>query len=804
MGQAFIQATRQVWRRRSLSAAVITIMAVSIGSCVAIFSMVKSVLLDDWGYADSDRIAIVWHARQNVPGVVGMSPSDFQSHRSTLTSAESVALVTTRGVNLGTGSTPSRVTCARMTDSMFPLLGVQPSRGRWITAEDDRAGAKVVVLSATLANQLSGEGNALDRDLSLDGIPHRVIGVMPASFAFPPEGIQGLTSAECWLPASFTPMELAIPAFNYVLFARLKPGVPMAQVSAEAHAGAQRIWSTYPAAVQSQVQLTALAVPLAEQALARSRTPLMLFAGAVIGLLLIGCANVSNLMLTAFEARRTELSVRTSLGAPRWTIVGQLLMESVLLSAAGGLGGVAIAAGLLSAMIAANATAFPRLADAHIDPPALMFALACGVISGLAGALLPALKTTRASVELQGAGPRVAARAFGGTLWRRGLIAFELALAVVVLILAGVLFRSVASLNQVETGFEANNLLTFSVSLPEAKYKTREQIAAFAEELLRKLRALPSVTDASLSSAPPIGEATATVVFASSQAATGPEYKPALVHAVSAGYAGTLGLRLQSGRFIEASDASQAMPVAVVNESLAGALSPGGRASGSSFSRIGSAQPITIVGVVADTRQAGPQRPAAPALYVPFAQNDQPTRSLSFAMRTPLPISRLAPGVRRLLAGLDAEVPPFAMKTGAELVNGTIAIQRFNMLVIGVFAAFALILAISGLYAVLAQSVQQARRDFGIRQALGATGGRIARSVVGRALVPAISGVLAGGIAASAAAELIASQLFGVKPNDPITFAASGLLVLTISMLVVTAPALKAARVNLSTLLRHE
>ncbi|HWI18081.1 MAG TPA: ABC transporter permease, partial [Vicinamibacterales bacterium] len=462
MRQAFIQAARQVWRRRSLSLAVIAIMAVSIGSCVAIFSMVKAVLLDDWGYADPDRIAIVWHARQNVPGVVGMSPADYQSHRATLTSAETIAAVSTRGMNLGAAPTPSRVTCARMTPDMFPLLGVRPMQGRWMTADDDRAGAKVVVVSIALARQLTGSLNAIDRDINLDGTAHRVIGVMPESFVFPPEGIQGLASADCWLPASFTPAELAMPAFNYVLFARLKSSVSMAQVNAEAHAGAQRIWSTYPAAVQSQINLTAHAVALSEQVLARSRTPLMLFAGAVLGLLLIGCANVSNLMLTAFESRHTELSVRASLGAPRWTIVAQLLTESVLLSVAGGVGGVVIAAGLLSVMIAANASAFPRLAGAEIDLAALAFAVGCGAITGVIAALLPAVRTSKAGTRLQGSGPRVAARAFGGTPWRRGLIAFELALAVVVLILAGVLFRSVASLNRVEPGFVTKNLHTFS------------------------------------------------------------------------------------------------------------------------------------------------------------------------------------------------------------------------------------------------------------------------------------------------------------------------------------------------------
>lgn len=803
MKQAFIQAARQVWRRRSLSASVIAIMAVSIGSCVAIFSMVKAVLLDDFGYDDPERIAIVWHARQNTPGVVGMSPSDYRLHKATLTSAEAVAAVTTRGVNAGSGATPSRITCARMTDGMFPLLGVQPARGRWMTDEEDREGANVVVISAALSQQLAGPGDVLDRGINLDGVTHRVIGVMPPTFAFPPEGIQGLASADCWLPASFTPMELAMPSFNYVLFARLKPSATLGQANEEAHAGAQRIWSTYPAAVQSQVKLTGRVVPLAEQVRARSRTPLMLFSGAVVSLLLIGCANVANLMLTAFESRSTELSVRSLLGAPRWTIVSQLLLESMLLAGAGSIGGAVLAAGLLSAMVAANATAFPRLAAAEIDAAAIAFALLCGLVSGAAGALWPALRASRSHVQLQGTGPRVAARAFGATWWRRGLIAFELGLSVVVLILAGVLARSVVSLHQVETGFRTDGLLTFSVALPETAYQSREQIDAFGGELVQRLRLLPSVSAASLSTAPPIGEAAASVVFASISAA-GPEYKPALVHAVSAGYLRTVGLTLREGRFVEATDDPKGAPVAVVNEAMAKTLFPEDRAVGRAFSRVGSARPITIVGIVGDTRQAGLLRPSVPAFYIPFAQNDQPVRLLSVALRTRASGLALAPDIRRTLAGIDAEVPPFAISSAEDLVKGTIAVQRFNVLVIGVFAAFALILAISGLYAVLSQAVQQARRDFGIRQALGATGARITRLVIGRALAPAIAGILAGGGAASAASKLIASQLFGVTPNDPPTFVVSGLLVLTISMVVVSGPALRAPRINPSTLLRHD
>jgi predicted permease len=375
---------------------------------------------------------------------------------------------------------------------------------------------------------------------------------------------------------------------------------------------------------------------------------------------------------------------------------------------------------------------------------------------------------------------------------------------VVVLILAGVLTRSVLSLNRIDPGFVTKDLFTFSIALPEANYKTRDQIATFVAEWLPRLQSIPLVTAASVSSAPPIGEATPGVVFSSSKAATGPEYKPTIVHAVSADYAHTVGLKLRSGRFIDATDSPQSTAVAIVNESLASQLFPDGRAIGNSISRVGSAKPLTIVGIVANTRQAGLLRSAVPALYLSLAQTDQPIRALSFAVKTTASFNHIVPDIRRSLAERDAEVPPIAMKTGEELVDGTIAGQRFNMLVIGAFAVFALILAISGLYLVLAQAVQQSRREFGIRQALGATGGRIVRSVLWRAMVPVLVGAIAGALGALVASQLVASQLFGVTPNDPSTFAASILFVMAMAMLVVAVPAWRAADANPSILLRHE
>ena len=799
MWQAAAQAVRQVRRQRKLSIAVVAIMALCIGSSVAIFCMIKAVLLTDWGYQDPDRIALLWHARPNAAGVVGVSPGDFVSYRSSLQLSDAVAAVTTRGFNLG-GEAAARITCARMTDGMFPLLGVATARGRWFTAEDDRAAARVAVISHRLwTTRLGGQDDPIDRELLLDAIPYRIVGVMPASFEFPPEGIQGLAAAECWVPASFTPAELTIPAFNYVLLTRLKAGVSLEQATADAHAGAQRIWSTYPAAVQSQVQLTARVVPLAEQARARSRTPLALFAAAVFGLLMIGCANVSNLMLTSAESRRGELAVRASLGASRRALRSQLLAESIVVSVLGGLAGVLLAAALLAAMIATNASAFPGLRDAGIDPSAVWFAVICGIAAGTAGALPAAL---RLSTDGQATGLRASARSFGGGL-RGVLIAAELALAVIVLVLAGVLARSVTSLNDIKPGFIANDLTTFSVALPEAAYKDRQSLLNFSEEILRRLRSIPSVSAAAAASAPPIGEATPGVVFVPGTAGA-PEYKPSVVHAVTPGYEDAIGLAVRDGRFVAATDVANAMTVAVLNETLARTLFPDGRPLGRTFLRIGSSQPNTVIGVVEDVKQAGPQRQALPALYLPFAQADQPIRVLNFSIRSPMSTVALSRQVRAAVAGVDANVPPFAIRTGTELLSTAIASQRFNMLVVGVFAIFAVTLALGGLYAVLAHAVQQTRRDFGIRQALGATGVRIVATVAGRAATPIIAGVAAGAIAAAAASGLIASLLFGVRPGDPATLAAAAGFVLAASTIAVWISAKRATRVDLVTLLRQE
>jgi putative ABC transport system permease protein len=802
MGQSIQQAFQQLRRNPTHSAAVIAIMSLCIGSCVAIFGMVKAVLLTDWMYADVERLAVIWHARPNVPGNLGMSPSDVASYRSGLTTFDGVAAVTTRGFNLGGGAAPSRVTCARMTAEMFPLLGVAPRQGRWFTVAEDRDASPVIVVSHRLwQSQLGADPAAVDGEIVLDGIARRVLAVMPEAFAFPPEGIQGLDAADCWIPASYTPAELAIPSFSHVVVGRLKADATWAQAGADAHAGAQRIWATYPAAVQSQIQLTARVVPLVEQAIGRAWMPLALFGGSVISLLLIGCANASNLMLASFDRRKQDIAVRMSLGASRASVITQLLVESLMLATAGGLLGAAIARGLLTAMVVTNAAAFPRLADARIDVAALGFAVLCGLIAGILGGLPPALAAADPNA-VHHERTRVVARGFAGTVWRRGLIAFELALAVVVLVLAGVLARSVIALNEVDTGLDDRGVISFSVALPEVSYRRPDQIAAFRDRVLEQLDRVPGVGERAVSSALPVGAAQPAVVLPEGSVSP-TDYRPAAIYSVTEDFATTLAMRVTAGRFFDKTDAPTAR-VAVLNATLARSLWPAGDVVGRSISLVGEAAPLTIVGVVGDVRQGGPQRPAAPAIYRLLSQTDQRVSNLHFVVHSDLPLARLGDGLRRAVAGVDPEIPVFALRTLTDSIAATMAVQRFNMLVVGVFAAFAIVLALSGLYAVLAHAVERARRDFGIRQALGATRARIIRGVLSQAWWPAVIGIGGGVIAAMAASELIASLLFGVRPNDPATIGAVVVGILTASLIAVLAPALRAARVDPAALLRHD
>lgn len=796
-------AFRLVRLRPGFCLAVAGITALSVGACTAIFSIVVAVLLPRWPYADPERLALIWHAQGEAAAVVGLSPGDFAAYRDTTRSFDLVAAISTRGYNLGGAEEPARVTCGRATPELWPMLGVAPSKGRWFTPDDDRDANKVVVVSDRLwQTQFGGDGQLVGRSILLNAEPYTVVGVMPASFSFPPAGVQGTTGADCWVPSSFTAVEMATPGFDFVVMGKLKPGVSAGEAAGDVATATRRIWETYPAAVQAQVNLRSRVVPLTEQVAAASRTPLLLFTGSVVLLLLIGCANVSNLMLTRFTSRQREIAVRASLGATRSALVMQLLAESLILSVAGGLGGVLMAEGLVAATVALGAGTFPRLEHAAVDGTSLAVALACAVFAGVLGGLAPALRSGAAG--MMAGGERAVTQSFGHDRLRSTLVVVEMAMAVVVVTAAALLVRSVINLNRVDAGFDPRGTLTFSVALPANAYPQPESVERFSLAAGDHLRGIAGVSDVAAGSGLPIGRTEVAVVSVPGAPAGSPPYRPAAMQIVTPGYDTAFRMRIAEGRSFAATDTRSGSPVAIVSAGMARSYWPDGNAVGKTVIRLGDPRPLTVVGVMADVRQAGLDRPSPPTLYLPMSQALPPPRTLAFVVRASGSVTQVVPQVRRALASADASLPMFAVRPGEEVLSAATRSQRFNMFVVLLFASLAACLAVTGLYALMAYMVAQASKEFGVRMAMGATGVGIARLVAGRALILLVPGVLIGAGVAAGLSRYVGSLLFGVQPGDPVTIALVAVLLLTVSGLAVVVPAVRAAQVDPLTALRQE
>lgn len=806
MPQALVDALRFLRRRPAFCSGVVSIMAMSIGACTAIFSIVTAVLFAPWPYSDPDRLAIIWHAQGTAAGVVGMGPSDYAAYRDTTRAFESVAAISTGGYNLGReGAEPARVTCGRMTPGMFPMLGVNASRGRWFTDDEDRNGSRTIVISHRLwRSQFGGDETLPGQRIVLDAMPYTVAGIMPPSFRFPLPGIPGTTEAECWIPASFTPVEMVMPAFNQIVVVKRKPEVTFDHAAEDAAAGAQGIWESYPPAVKSQVQLRARLVPLVDQITAGTRAPLLMFTGSALLLLLIGCANVSNLMLTRLQIRRREMTLRAALGATRSVLVKQLLAESVMLAVAGSAAGILLAKGIMVLMLRLSPGNVPRLENAAIDMWTLAFVVMCAVLAGLAGGMAPALRSRAMAEGGAGAsGERTASLGLRRDRLRSALVILEIAMAVVVLTGAALLARSVGSLNRVDAGFDPMGVLTFSVALPEAAYPQAEQIETFSHTVVERLRQVPTVETAAAGSSLPIGRADVAVVSLTDAVPGSPPYRPAAAAVVTPGYHSASGIPLRAGRLFLPSDTKAAQPVAIVNETMA-KYWPDGNAVGRTMQQLGQSRPFTIVGVAADVRQAGLDRAPAPAFHVPMAQSSQPVRRMAFVIRSSGNPLRVAPHVRRIVAEADRTLPIFGLGTGDDLVSPSLAPRRFNLLIVSVFAAVALGLAVMGLYAVMSYTVSQSAKEFGIRVAIGATGSSIVRLVLGRALRLLLAGLVVGITAAAGLTRLVSSLLFGVEPLDPTAFLSVAALLLCVGGISVAIPAIRAGRVDPITCLRSE
>jgi putative ABC transport system permease protein len=687
---------------------------------------------------------------------------------------------------------------------VFRLLGATAARGRTIEERDDTVGGeKVAVVSdAFWRVRLGADPAAVGRSFTFVSGSYRIVGVLPPGFRLPQ------VEAEVFAPLLVEAAQEAQARGAHTLrgFARVRPGVDLAQAQAEMDALQPHMAEIDP--VENRDRRYVL-VPLHEYLVSDVRGVLLLLFGAVGFVLLIAAANVMNLLLVRAADRQREMAIRTSLGAGRGRLVRQLLAESVLLAAAGGLAGLAVAGWVLDLVVALGADQVPALADVHLDGRVLSFTAGVSLLVGIVFGLAPGfVGSTRNVVTPLKEGSR-GTEGPGRDRLRRLLVASEVALAVVLLSGAGLLLRSLHHLQSVDPGFATRGLLTFNIVLPMDRYREVARRTAFTDDLLEKMAARPGVVAVGATSELPFHDNRLPQNFLVEGAPpVEPGREPEVFsRSVTPDYFRTLGIPLKRGRTFARDDAAGTLPVGIVNEAAVRQLFGGEDPVGKRVAWARQEPPmwITVVGVAGDVRGAGLDAEDAPALYTPMAQEFRPWRTWMYvAVRSSLPPTAIVGPVMADVGRVDKDLPVTRVRTMDELVAASFGDRRFHLTLLGAFAVVALALAAVGIHGVIAYTVSRRTREMGVRMALGATTRDVLRLVVGQGLGVAGAGLAAGMVGALALRRLVAGMLFDVRPSDPLTCAAVAAVLLAVAAAACLAPARRAARVDPAVALRYE
>ena len=812
---------RMLWKKPGFTALAVIMLALGIGANTAIFSVVNATLLRPLPFPQPDRLALFWgiKPRTNMPQLP-LSLPNFNDVRAQCQSCESLSAWTIGYSNLTQGKEPERVQYAIVTADFFATLGVRPLLGRAFRAEEDNPShASAVLISHSLwSRRFGADPTLVGKTITLDGQPREVCGVLPAGFrfaSFPKE-------TEVWLPFGLDPFKdrkYARGAQALGVVARLKPGVTLQQTQTELDVISRRLEQAEP---YFNTNWRLQAVALHEQASGKLRRGLFVLLGAVAFLLLIACVNVANLQLARATTRRREIAIRVALGAGRFRIIRLLLVESLLLAGLGAMAGALLAWwGVdLFALIPYNA---PNLSTPYtvsaeqigVDGRVLGFtflvALLVGALSGLAPAWQLGQMGQAAKTNLQTALKEGGAQAAQGAgRWRGSLVAAEVALALLLVIGAGLMIRSFARLQQVDPGFDPQNVLTCDINLPESKYQS-PQAAQFYERLLERMAALPGVSAAgAVEFLPMSGLDSNTGLLIEGRPKPAPSERIfAHRRVVTPDYFRALGMQLRQGRGFTTADNDKAPRVAIINETLARRYWPGENPIGKRAAldletmrfypdrapdfdlALGLRE---IVGVVADVRHAGLAGETVPEFYAPLAQ--RPTRDMTLVVRTAADPAGTLSLVRREVYALDKDQPIANENTMSEWIAATVAQPRFNFLLLTVFAGVALALAGLGIYGVVAWTVAQRTQEIGIRMALGARAEDVFRLMVGQGMKPALLGVALGLFGAAALTRLMKTLLFEMSATDPLTFIAVALLLTFLALLACWIPARRATKVD--------
>jgi len=792
---------RMLRRNPGFSLVAILTLALGIGANTAIFSVVNGVLLRPLPFKEPEQLVRIWEANLEKDRAHEMtSLSNLRDWQSRNRSFEGIAAWQRLSSITLTGQSPAvELTASVVTADFFALLGVNAAIGRTFTAEESQPGrTRVAVLSHKLWQQLGANAQIAGATIQFEKTDFQIVGVLPADFNSP------AGDADLWLPLRFTPNEIDRGQTYLSALARMRHGVTLAGAQADVDGIAAELAREYPASNRGRgLDL----VSLHDQTVGQVRSALRLIFCAVALLLLLACANVANLLLVRATGRRRELAVRAALGASRWQIVRQLVTESLLLFAGGGIGGLFVAAWALELLKILSPGNLPRLGGVSIDGRAFLFTAVVALLTGVAFSLATAFhgSATDLTTALKAGQPN-ASSGRGETRLRHAFVIAQIALACVLLIGTGLMLKSFLRLSQTPPGFDAHNLLVVRLFLDD-DYRQEQRQVAFYRELTQRLKSLPGVKNAGAATVLPMNPFG--IDFDVPWYREG-EAEPQRTNAAKArfrsatpDYFQAMGIPLLKGRAFTERDEQSAPRVVIVNQSLAERAWPGESALGKRLRFFWADwQSYEVVGVVGNAKSYGLASDWRAELFVPHAQI--PYTSMNVVVRTANDPANLVADVRRVILELDATQPPHSLVTMEELVSASVAKEKFALTMLEILAVLALLLAALGIYSVLSYAVSQRTREIGLRLALGAQTNSVLRLIVGKGMRLSLAGIVVGLLASFGLTRLMRNLLFGVTTTDSATFALTTILLLLVALLACWIPARRAMKVDPLIALRHE
>jgi putative ABC transport system permease protein len=797
---------RTLRRSPGFTIAAVLILGLGIGVNSAIFTVVNAVVLKALPFADADRIMRLWHTPPPTlfagSPIFALSPANFVDWEAQNKVFERMAIYRAgRQVLTGSGA-PDAVVTFRASADFLPILGVSPTLGRGFTRDDDSAGGQRTALlsDAFFRSRFGSDPSTIGRTIVLNRVPHTVIGVVPGAPVF-------INRAQVYVPLAWSPKDRAVRSnHNYLGIAKLKPEVDVARAQSDLTAISQRLEAQYP---DDNKDWGALVLPLQEDMIGDVRDSLLLLLGAVALVLLIACANLANLMLVRTHGRAKEIALRGALGGGRRRVIQQLLAEGLVLGVGGGLAGFAAAYYGVDLLKATFATALPRVDEIAVDARVLVFTAAVAVTTGLLAAFVPAWQLTgRDANEALKTGAGRGHSSAGANRVRNLLVVSEVALALMLLIGAGLLMRSLTGLRAVDPGFDASNVLTATINIPSAKYATPEQRNQFFDRALQHVRALPGVESAAWVDTLPLqGNGSTQYVMVDGMPPMKESEMPVVaVRLASSGYFHTARIQMRAGRDFSEADGYGKPRVVIVSENTAKRFWPGENPLGKRITlTMMTKEPAEVVGVVREVKTGAldaSEADSETAVYAPAAQFAYDGSTL--AVRTATAPRTLTQAMVNAIHSIDPELPVLDIATLEEVVEESLGQRPLAMMLLAGFAALALLLASVGVYSVLAYTVRQRIREIGIRMALGAPVRGVLRLVVIEGLKPTLIGVALGLVLAAGLVRVMETLLYGVSQYDPGTFSAVALIMLCVGVAATLLPAYRATRVDPLVTLRAE